>query len=139
PQVVIGYYNGADIGGLDDDAHPDRTQGSGEQLLRVAAMIQSDAYLSATCTCRERRWQVSVEPQFPGSTIRIWERIRRLALSQEGATLAVVRSGHSIDIIPSSVTKRKLVEHLQPMLSTGHNLMCVGDRGCWPGNDFALL
>ena len=139
PQVLIGYYNGAEVGWLGDDEHPDRTQEPSAELSRLAELIQADVHLSATCTCRERAWQLTVEPELPGSTIRVWERIQQLARSQGSADVAVVRSGHSIDILPAHVTKRNLVMRLREALPAGRELLCIGDRGCWPGNDFALL
>lgn len=139
PQVLMGYYNGADVGRLDDDRHPDQTRGSCDELARVVDLIQGDAYLSAACSCRKRKWQITVESVIPGATVRVWERIHQLANAHEGNEVMVLRSGHSVDIIPANVTKRRVVERLRKMLPPGAAILCIGDRGCWPGNDFALL
>lgn len=138
-RLTIAYYNGAEIGRLDEDAYPDHTPGSCAELEGVADLLRGDTHLNATCQCRERRWQVTIEPEVPASTGRIWERIQQLTRAHHQESIVVVRSGHSIDILPAHVTKRRIVDRMRKALSGGQELLCIGDRGCWPGNDFALL
>ena len=53
------------------------------------------------------------------------------------AGLSVVRSTHSIDVLPRHVNKTLILEHLTKQ-GTG-DILTIGDQGRWPGNDFALL
>jgi hypothetical protein len=139
PMVTLGYYNGAETGVLGDDAWPDSDAPPCDDLSRVRELIGNDEHLMASCSCRARQWQITVEPQLPGATIRIWERIQQLVRSEPGLDVAVVRSGHSIDVVPGHVSKRNLVETVQSSLEPERAVLCIGDRGSWPGNDFALL
>ena len=53
----------------------------------------------------------------------------------------MVTSTHSIDIIAPGVSKRSLLKHLGELTDPIHeeDILCIGDRGAWPGNDFELL
>jgi len=138
PGVLVGYYNGGDVGALDDEAHPDRSEARSDELCRVAELVQSDAFLRATCACRPRRWQVTVEPEMRDLIARVWERVHHLVRAG-GLDVRVLRSGHSVDVIPGHVTKRGLVDQMRRRIPDGRSVLCIGDMGCWPGNDFALL
>jgi hypothetical protein len=53
-------------------------------------------------------------------------------------TLRVVSSGHSVDVISTASSKRAVVEAIAQRAGSGEVLR-IGDRGRWPGNDFELL
>jgi hypothetical protein len=52
--------------------------------------------------------------------------------------LCVTRSSHSIDIVPKGVSKLNVVSRLRGEVGDAP-LLTIGDRGRWPGNDYALL
>jgi hypothetical protein len=54
------------------------------------------------------------------------------------AQVTLVRSSHSIDVLAPGVSKAALVERLSRE-AAGGEVLCVGDRGRWPGNDHQLL
>jgi hypothetical protein len=52
----------------------------------------------------------------------------------------LVRSSHTLDFLAPSVSKLSLVKTIA--LATGNSetpILCIGDKGEWPGNDFELL
>lgn len=54
----------------------------------------------------------------------------------------VVRSSHSVDITAPGVSKRLVASTIAEMLRLREgrrDVLCIGDRGKWPGNDYALL
>ena len=56
--------------------------------------------------------------------------------------VTAVQSSHSIDILAPGVSKQSLIVALMEWLPQGHEdsaILCIGDRGRWPGNDFELL
>jgi hypothetical protein len=53
----------------------------------------------------------------------------------------VMRSGHSVDVVPDAVSKVAVVECLIERGAGGVTdaVLRIGDRGRWPGNDAQLL
>ena len=51
------------------------------------------------------------------------------------------RSDHSIDILGVGVSKRAVFKVVQEMAGgrEANAVLCIGDRGSWPGNDCELL
>jgi hypothetical protein len=53
-----------------------------------------------------------------------------------------LESDHSLDIVAPGVTKLDIVFACQEMTRLRHNsenILCIGDKGEWPGNDYDLL
>ncbi len=136
PRVVIGYYNGADLGLLDDDAHPESAGQPVASIAEVASRLTADTLLSGIAQCEVRRTQVSIRPTTPGNAPSTWRRVIDIASS---GNVAVVRSSHSIDVLAQSVTKTTVVDHLAALVAADQHVLAIGDKGEWPGNDFALL
>ena len=53
-----------------------------------------------------------------------------------GSSLKVIKSGHSVDIVPGTSSKREVVDRLEVERS---DVLLVGDQGGVGGNDFELL
>ncbi|MEZ5059077.1 MAG: hypothetical protein R2879_18740 [Saprospiraceae bacterium] len=54
----------------------------------------------------------------------------------------ILESSHSVDIISYNEGKNKIIPFFSQMLNVKElpeNILFIGDRGLWPGNDFALL
>lgn len=143
-QVLVGYYNGSDSGLLSDESHPDSTDGSCDELLPVLEAINSDPTLErlskylAERTCRRSQITVQMKEFAPVSLIQdaVQQAVHKLNI----AGVEVVYSSHSVDVIASGVTKRRIVEEVaQQVGDQNSEVLCVGDLGQWPGNDFALL
>jgi hypothetical protein len=140
-RVVIGYYNGADNGFLGEDAHPDAVEGTCEVLGPIAEALQSNERLPHLATCTFRRMQITVEPKPYASETITWDIVQQLVHAWHLPGVTVVRSSHSIDVLAPGVSKRTLVGHVRALADAVGTIqiLCIGDRGRWPGNDFALL
>ena len=140
--VTIGYYNGAELGQLGDDAVPDPDQLPDSLLSRLAHVIEH------TCTALDisitiRKHQLSAELNGLGSIVDIWETLNELVESSGAEGVRVLRSSHSVDILAPGVSKLSLVRYLGDLQAGDGtwqpSILCIGDRGRWPGNDFEML
>jgi hypothetical protein len=69
---------------------------------------------------------------------RLWDVAHQVILAQDRDDVVVTRSSHSIDIIPKGVSKVRVLAKMQEYCGSGE-LLAIGDRGRWPGNDYELL
>lgn len=134
--VYLGYYNGADVANLCDDEHPDSSPGTSESLKAAAKAILKHPLISSVATCEPRRMQISVQPKSTASAELVWRVLQPLA---QVHGLRAVRSSHSIDLVRQDVSKCSLLGLLQGLIPEGTNVLSIGDKGQWPGNDFDLL
>jgi len=140
-RVIVGYYNGSDIGPLGDDSHPDSVSPLCDALTSVVKALQDDAILSRRLTCTARSKQVTLEGLESSFMHEAHTIVEHIVRSTGGGALTVMRSGHSLDILASGVSKQALVDGIRDI---GHGIsnsevLCIGDQGRWPGNDFVLL
>ncbi len=138
PQVFIGYYNGAENGRLDNNAYPDAEALPCPALAPIVQFLQEDPYVSAYTTRTCRHWQITVEPAPQASMSRVWDVVQHIVLAVGQAGVTVVRSSHSVDILAPGVSKRSLIK-LIGANTRSLPVLCIGDRGRWPGNDASLL
>lgn len=135
-ELLIGYYNGASLGYLDDDSVPDDSSDVNPHLDALLPAIQKHSKRWSDCQIVMRPLQISIR----APKIRAMDLIRLMKLDRAGSKVKVVESGHSIDIIPKDVTKIRLLDAMHTKIV--HNdlhILCMGDRGKWPGNDFEML
>lgn len=138
PQILVGYYNAAEIARLDDDHCPDAKSSPCAALAPVVDAIQADPYWSNLGELTFRRWQITLKPSNLLEP-SLWDAARRLT-KQTGTVL--LRSTHSIDIVPPEVSKTNLTRRLARDLavqSRPDDILCIGDLGRIPGNDADLL
>ena len=72
----------------------------------------------------------------------LWSCVSGIVRSHGGVGVTAVQSSHSIDILAPGVSKQSLITALMERLPQSHEhsaILCIGDRGRWPGNDFELL
>lgn len=140
-QVFVGYYNCADIGVLGDDDRPDGTDEVCEELLPIARDLRSDHVVTRNSECTFRRSQITVVPNSHAVKETVWRSVQQLIHRAGVPGISLLRSTHSIDVTAPGVTKRRLVRHILAALGAagGRAVLCVGDRGQFPGNDFDLL
>ncbi len=139
-QVVIGYYNGAELGMLADDSCPDDREEPGSELRPVAERLKADRSLASLARFTFRLRQITLTPaegMFPGP---LWEHVNSILQAAPEMGAVALRSGHSVDVVGQSTTKLAVVERVRLLVGEPQGaVLRLGDRGRWPGNDFALL
>lgn len=135
-QLFIGYYNGGDIGYLDDDSVPNISVSMNSHLKTVLVDIRKRDVLLRDCHIDKRPLQISIHPP----KISAADLISIMDLDQTDNKVRVVESSHSIDIIPEGVSKLNLLNKMQKEIGQDNGqILCIGDSGRWPGNDFEML
>lgn len=139
-KVMIGYYNGAECGLLNDDNTPDSSTNSPcKELESIARTLRSDDAITSLATVTVRKSQISVEPSSISHLDLLWRVVGAHWSRNQGSRM--VQSAHSIDILAPGVTKRNVITTLLSAYGIGQSkaILCIGDQGCWPGNDSDLL
>lgn len=138
-RVLIGYYNCADIAPLENETHPDGSHATCPELAAVADALRRNQELAEIANQEDRPRQITLEPKVPVPEERLWhiaaETIRAIGANDVG----IFRSSHSIDVLAPGVSKVALIRCLQPLEGVKGDILRIGDRGRWPGNDFELL
>ncbi len=135
-KVVVGFYNGGYIARLDEDM-PSALKTVGAELAPVLAQLQQDDELLDLAKIEARRPQVTVECLDPKNAHRVWDMTQQHVLAANVPGVLTVRSSHSLDVLAPGVSKLGVVQRLGELVP-GETLR-IGDRGKFPGNDFALL
>ena len=133
--VRIGYYNGGIIGCLDDDFTPSNDETMDEALARFMSQI-GDKDMPKDSTVETRPRQISIQMNDSVSS-DLTHALNMVA--KERKDVKIVESTHSVDVLPLHVSKLNLVDQIQKELQLSRQVLCVGDKGERPGNDFELL
>jgi hydroxymethylpyrimidine pyrophosphatase-like HAD family hydrolase len=140
--VIMGYYNGADVGNLSENLIP-FTEPDPDPALKSLHLLLTTTEFPAEfkVELRPRQLTIQIDDKIE------WQRTRGLILQLIMKTkisgFQILESSHSMDIIKRpEVTKLNVLEPCvlkakANKIST--NYLCIGDRGQWPGNDFELL
>jgi hypothetical protein len=139
-QVIVGYYNGGQVLPLDAQEIPDGTNQVLAELAQVGKAMQRDPLLmQGTVTLRGRQITLSAPRGMSLETLCSYAESLVNRVSPHG--IRVMRSGHSVDIVPEAVSKLAVVQRVKEMagLPDSAAVLRIGDRGRWPGNDAQLL
>ena len=138
PHILVGYYNGAEVASLDDDATPDGTHNTCAFLQPLAAALRHQPELAEYARQEERCSQITLEAKRFMPNGRLWDLARHVILLTGIEGINVTSSGHTIDIIAPGVSKINTVQRLRQEVCDAP-ILVIGDRGRWPGNDYELL
>lgn len=135
--VTLGLYNGGLVMRLDQS--PWRRDVNESFELPALAQVLVEEPLGSSVKIEERDWQLSIRP-IAGSRIGVeavasW--VGDCLARQSSTSFKILKSGHSVDVVPSTLSKASVVEQLEGL--TGKPAMAIGDRGEIGGNDFELL
>ncbi|QHC61140.1 HAD hydrolase family protein [Rathayibacter sp. VKM Ac-2760] len=136
-RVVIGYYNGAVIGTLSDEDTPKQDSAPSAEILQAADALRAHPDISAHTTMEAREHQLTLTGDSAFSEWQLWD-IAHGVTSRLAGEFSVVRSSHSVDVLNSSASKLRVGKHLRKA-GVRHDILSIGDRGRWPGNDHELL
>jgi hypothetical protein len=138
-RVLVGYYNGTDIATLADDQAPSRDGAPDDVLNQARVLLDGDALLKEVTTITARPHQLTVEPKRSIRTDALAAHVMACLAPLDGGGLRIVCSTHSLDVLGAREGKVALVSALRKKLGDDLEVLCIGDRGAWPGNDYALL
>lgn len=140
--VVMGYYNGADIGILGNNALPNRESKFSHELKKLFDIISNHEFPSKIKT-ELRPKQLTIQIENPIEWQKIKPSILQIVMKTNFSGIQVLESSHSMDIIKRpEVSKLNILSHCRDKASAlklSPDCLCIGDRGQWPGNDFELL
>jgi len=124
-----------------EDNHPDGSERVSEPLRPVAEALQDHTLLSQWARFEFRLPQIKVEPAAAVEPDLVWGLLQQIVYGLGLPGLAVLRSSHSMDVLAPGVTKGAVLDRVKELLPDTENpaILCIGDRGQWPGNDFCLL
>jgi DNA-binding MurR/RpiR family transcriptional regulator len=137
--VLIGYYNGGEIGPLTDNAAPARDELAEPPLDVARRLLEADSNISRFAALTVRRRQITVEPKHNIATSSLTSIVMTTIAAVEHLGVRVLASSHSVDVLAPGVSKLKVIDAVGEKIAAGTRLLCIGDRGEWPGNDFAML
>ncbi|WP_299592633.1 HAD hydrolase family protein [uncultured Tateyamaria sp.] len=137
-KVLIGYYNGAEIGSLKDDLIPDGNPQVGNALHKAAELLRTDEELTGICEQEDRTYQITVSCKNNVDSTYLFHRVTELLAREDCNDVSVVRSGHSIDVLSPMVSKNNVAQALRKNNSSV-SILSIGDSGGLNGNDHDLL
>ena len=137
--VAIGYLNGAVCQALSDEAIGPVEPA--EAIEEASRRIQHVVLASGRGQQRRYPRQCSVSVPDGRAMPELWTQVSDLLRDlTESKQLRVWMSSHSIDIVAGGVSKQNVVSYLASLSNClPDDVLCIGDRGRWPGNDFELL
>jgi fructoselysine-6-P-deglycase FrlB-like protein/hydroxymethylpyrimidine pyrophosphatase-like HAD family hydrolase len=138
-RVLIGYHNGGEIAFLDDDNNPSTSEELDGSLKAVEAAIRAHEALCRIAKCEAKNRQITLEGIPAEVALEAWELVEQIVREVASPGITALRSSHSIDVLAAGVCKRALVDRIRAHIGSRAPVLCVGDRGRWPGNDYALL
>ena len=139
-QIRVGMYNGGVLFRL-DERPPDEVPREPE-MEHAYAILAASPVLQRLADLRLRPTQVTAMARMPlpDGMLRSFV-VEALAMGQDLSAVDVFASGHSVDVIVRTVSKRRVVETLRQEIpeSDGLNVMTIGDQGQAGGNDAPFL
>lgn len=146
-QVIVGYYNGSQIGFLSENDLPKTDITVKPNLLRCFDYLITNNFLKTYIEEKKLSIELKahmIEIQIKKSVLLPLKEMMKdqLVLSKDSKTIKILESSHSIDIIDFNTSKLDVIPHcisLANELGVSQKYICIGDRGSWPGNDYQLL
>lgn len=133
-KIYIAYYNGAFVQPLCAELGP-ADNNIDEAIQNVFELVSKECKHSQTISSiRNSSLSYQGSKQQLDS---IYYYLSSLILRSEFSGIKVLRSDHSIDIIPKRVSKKIAYEYMKKLYLG--EILCIGDSGSENGNDFELL
>jgi hydroxymethylpyrimidine pyrophosphatase-like HAD family hydrolase len=137
-KIVVGYYNGSDISYLTDSKSPDKSQPMYPGLKIIEEHLSKKGLVAD---------KSPNQLTFKSETTLEWNRTREMILNEimlmNIDDITIVESSHSLDVIPKKIaSKNHIIEYCKKLCmgnGVAENVLCIGDKGQWPGNDYELL
>ena len=137
-KVLLGYYNGAEISSLGDNLVPDGEAKAAGALRRASEILRSNKLICEIAEQEDRKHQITLTVEDGHSSSRLHECVVESLSPASLVGLTVVRSGHSVDILASGVSKLNVSDAVRKMIPNA-SILSIGDSGELNGNDYDLL
>ena len=140
-KILIGYYNGAELKCLSDDTVLSTRSGSISELKLLFTTLEGNIFLSSVADLDPKKYQLTVKSKKnkPLSETFLWDLVQDELHQYLEHGEQILRSSHSVDIVAKSVSKLHVVEAIKQNIQKNSEVLNIGDRGRWPGNDAELL
>ena len=138
-RIFISYYNGALTLPLSESSQFTTGLSGNTAIDEAFELLRADPLLQKLTELKNKQSQISLKPTDVTSVVALDSLVRDIVAKAGENALRVVQSSHSIDVIPLNRSKLACVEFARNRLSDTQEILTVGDRGAFPGNDFALL
>jgi hypothetical protein len=140
--VLVGYYNGADIALLSDDARPHREPATCHQLENMCDCLlrYAPSVLTDQLVCRPKQVSLTVPNERARGLLQT--AICHAIDASHAHGVQVMESSHSLDVLAPGVSKAAVVHACQEaaiVRGLPGTVLRIGDKGRWPGNDCHLL
>lgn len=137
-KVIIGYYNGGEIGFLNDDKIPEKVINANETLEFLHNKLNENFYGEIDLKLKNKQLTVELKNNFSEEYIA---EIIKFVHIQNRIGILCVQSDHSLDlIVRPDVSKLNVLKFIQNNYENNNcQILCFGDKGKFPGNDFELL
>jgi hydroxymethylpyrimidine pyrophosphatase-like HAD family hydrolase len=137
-QCTVGYYNGGTIRTLADHCNGLAEEAADPAIAQADVALRSAPELAGAAVDMRPR-QITVT-RSECDEHGLWMKVRCVLERAELATLKVVHSSHSVDVVPFQVSKSTFVQSIAHAAHVSEKaIVKIGDRGRWPGNDADLL
>ena len=140
-QVVVGYYNGGLVLGLNEDEPPCEAAVA-PALIRVHEILKGSPQVALFGEMTVRPWQITLAPHPNIPLSALHEIVLELLAVSDTSGASALRSSHSVDVVPVGTSKLKVVDACSNRLASGGRsaaVLCIADSGKWFGNDLHLL
>jgi hydroxymethylpyrimidine pyrophosphatase-like HAD family hydrolase len=137
--IIIGYYNGADIGTLNDDNCPDTKVKPNKRLSNIETDIKNLKLPYSNFEMKLRPHQLTIETSNASNWIIIKRLVQNIVMASSDGELQILESSHSIDVVVRNKASKLNVVKKCIEVSGSENCLTIGDKGQWPGNDYELL
>lgn len=137
--IIIGYYNGADIGALNNNNCPNTQVEPNKRLSNIEADIKNLKLPYSDLEMKLRPYQLTIETSNASNWNMIKGLVQNIVMAYSDGELQLLESSHSIDVIVRNKASKLNVVKKCIEMSGNENCLTIGDKGQWPGNDYELL
>ncbi|MCP9749493.1 hypothetical protein [Ferruginibacter sp. HRS2-29] len=141
-QVLIGYYNCSDIGNLSQIEIPNKNIKPDITLKRIFNRLIEEEFLYPI-TPELKPHQITIEICDKENWQKVRQSVIDFIISLNEQNIQVLESSHSMDVINQKNTnKLNIIKECTTLVNESklaRNILCIGDKGRWPGNDHQLL
>lgn len=138
---IIGYYNGSQIGTLDNNNLP-ITKCTDILFQDISDTLSNDPLATNFTSFDLREGQLTLEIKEKNNSEIIKSTLIDMLKNKYSFEIQILESSHSIDIISSKTSKSSIIDYCRTLINDTEKIekfLCIGDRGKYPGNDYQLL